>query len=88
MARLRRSQNLGGAAVTEGPRVKVIGLVVGLAVLALGAGFLLMSRGQPSSEAAEHTVIPLSQRPGAKVAKPKAKPKSSTTTTQPKTSTK
>jgi hypothetical protein len=60
--------------VSEGPRVKVIGLVVGLAVLALGAGFLLMSRGQPTSEAAEHTVIPLSQRKGAKVAKPKAKP--------------
>jgi outer membrane biosynthesis protein TonB len=41
-----------------------------------------MSRGQPTSEAAEHTVIPLSQRKGAKVAKPnrparkpKAKPK-------------
>lgn len=74
MARLRRSQKLGGAAVSEGPRFKVIGLVVGLAVLALGAGFLLMSRGQPTSEAAEHTVIPLSQRKGAKVAKPKAKP--------------
>jgi hypothetical protein len=59
--------------VNEGPRFKVIGLVVGLAVLALGAGFLLMSRGQPSSDAAEHTVIPLSQRKGAKPAKPKAK---------------
>jgi hypothetical protein len=56
----------------EGPRLKVIGLVVGLAVLALGAGFLLMSRGQPSSDAAQNTVIPLSQRKGA--AKPKAKP--------------
>jgi hypothetical protein len=74
MARLGGSQKLGRAAVNEGPRVKVIGLVVGLAVLALGAGFLLMSRGQPSSEAAEHTVIPLSQRKGAKPAKPKAKP--------------
>ena len=58
---------------SEGPRVKVIGLVVGLAVLALGAGFLLMGRSQPSSEAAEHTVIPLSQRPGAKAKKRKAK---------------
>lgn len=70
---------------SEGPRVKVIGLVVGLAVLALGAGFFLMSGGQSSSQAAEHTVIPLSQRPGAKVkkkqkqsrpaGKPAAKPK-------------
>lgn len=60
--------------MNEGPRVKVIGLAVGLAVVALGAGFLLMSRGQPSSQAAEHTVIPLSQRKGAKPAKPKAKP--------------
>jgi hypothetical protein len=59
--------------VNEGPRIKVIGLVVGLAVLALGAGFLLMSRGQPSSDAAQNTVIPLSQRPGAKPAKPKAR---------------
>ena len=58
---------------SEGPRVKVIGLVVGLAVLALGAGFLLMSRSQPSSQAAEHTVIPLSQRKGAKAKKQKAK---------------
>jgi hypothetical protein len=74
VARLVRSQELGRAAVNEGPRIKVIGLVVGLAVLALGAGFLLMSRGQPSSDAAQNTVIPLSQRPGAKAAKPKAKP--------------
>jgi hypothetical protein len=61
---------------SEGPRVKVIGLVVGLAALALGAGFLLMSGGQSSSQAAEHTVIPLSQRPGAK-AKKKQKAKQS-----------
>jgi hypothetical protein len=74
VARLVRSQKLGRTAVKEGPRVKVIGLVVGLAVLALGAGFLLMSRGQPSSDAAQNTVIPLSQRPGAKAAKPKARP--------------
>jgi hypothetical protein len=73
VARLCRSQKLGGRAVNEGPRVKVIGVVVGLAVLALGAGFLLLSRGQPSSEAAEHTVIPLSQRKTGKTAKPKAK---------------
>ena len=74
MARLGRSERVGRAVVSsEGPRVKVIGLVVGLAVLALGAGFLLMSRSQPSSQAAEHTVIPLSQRKGAKAKKQKAK---------------
>jgi hypothetical protein len=45
------------------PRIRVVGLVVGLAVLALAAGFFLLSRGQPSSRAAStHTVVPLSQR--------------------------
>jgi hypothetical protein len=70
--------------VSEGPRVKVIGLVVGLAVLALGAGFLLMSRGQPSSDAAANTVIPLSQRPGGKAAKPKARPNRPKPASKPK----
>jgi hypothetical protein len=73
VAGLRSPQKLGSAAVSEGPRVKVIGIAVGLAVLALGAGFLLLSRGQSSSEAAGHTVIPLSQRKTGKAAKPKAK---------------
>jgi hypothetical protein len=45
------------------PRIRVIGLVVGLAVLALAAGFFLLSRGQASSDAASaHKVVPLSQR--------------------------
>jgi len=86
VARFVGPQELGGGAVSEAPRVKAIGVVVGLAVAALAAGFLLLSRGQPSSEAAEHTVIPLSQRKGGKAAKknrpghkqaakPKPKPK-------------
>ena len=52
------------------PRIRVIGLVVGLAVLALAAGFFMLSRGQASSSAAStHKVVPLSQRttgPGKK----------------------
>ena len=45
------------------PRIRVVGLVVGLAVLALAAGFFLLSRGQASSSAAStHTVVPLSER--------------------------
>src|SRR3954452_22842050 len=75
--------------MSEGPRFKVIGLVVGIAVVALAAGFFLLSDGQSTSSAAStHTVIPLSQRKHAKkakakhvkpavkpVAKPKPKPK-------------
>jgi len=60
----------------ETPRFKVIGLVVGIAVVALGAGFFLLSGGQSSSSAAStHTVIPLSQRKHSKAAKAKAKAK-------------
>lgn len=59
---------------SEGPRPRVIGIAVGLAVLALGAGYFLLSSGQPTSQAAEHTVVPLSQRKGGKATKPKAKP--------------
>jgi type IV secretory pathway VirB10-like protein len=69
--------------MSETPRVKVIGLVVGVAVVALAAGFFLLSRGQSSSSAAStHTVIPLSQRKHAKTAKPKhrAKPAKKPTT--------
>ena len=45
------------------PRIRVVGLVVGLAVLALAAGFFLLSRGQAASSAARtHTVVPLSKR--------------------------
>jgi thiol:disulfide interchange protein len=64
-----------GAVMSEAPRFKVIGIVVGLAVLALGAGFFLLTRGQSSSSAAStHTVIPLSQRTNGKRAKTKAHP--------------
>ena len=52
------------------PRIRVVGLVVGLAVLALAAGFFLLSRGQASSSAAPaHTVVPLSKRTKAPVKK-------------------
>jgi thiol:disulfide interchange protein len=58
--------------MSEAPRFKVIGLVVGIAVVALGAGFFLLSGGQSSSSAAStHTVVPLSQRAHAKKAKAK-----------------
>ena len=56
------------------PRIRVVGLVVGLAVLALAAGFFLLSRGQASSSAAStHTVVPLSKRTKAPVKKHVAK---------------
>src|SRR5438094_10419342 len=49
--------------MSSAPRIRVVGLVVGLAVLALAAGFFLLSRSQPSSSAApSHTVVPLSKR--------------------------
>ena len=69
------------------PRLRVVGLVVGLAVVALASGFFHLTRGQQSSSAAStHSVIPLSQRtkpqatkpvkPAPKpVPKPKPKPK-------------
>ena len=56
--------------MSETPRIRVIGLAAGLALLALAAGFFLLSRGQESSSAAAtHTVVPLSQRPNGKVGK-------------------
>jgi hypothetical protein len=58
--------------MSEAPRFKVIGLVVGIAVVALAAGFFLLSGGQSTSSAAStHTVIPLSQRKHAKKARAK-----------------
>jgi hypothetical protein len=60
------------------PRLRVVGLVAGLAVLALAAGFFLLSRGQGSSTAAtNHTIVPLSKRstPTPKIKKQAAKPK-------------
>jgi hypothetical protein len=57
------------------PRIRVVGLVVGLAVLALAAGFFLLSRGQASSSAAPtHTVVPLSKRTPEPVKKHALKP--------------
>jgi hypothetical protein len=52
-----------------------MGIAGGLAVVALGAGFFLLSQGQPSSSAATpHKIIPLSQRHGTLVKHP-AKPR-------------
>jgi hypothetical protein len=51
------------------PRLRLIGLVAGLGVLALGAGYMMLGRSQPSSSAAEHKVVPLSQRAHAKAKK-------------------
>ncbi len=52
------------------PRLRVVGLAAGLAVLALAAGYFLLSGGQQSSTAAStHTVIPLSKRSHAKAKK-------------------
>ncbi len=60
------------------PRLRVIGLVVGGSVLALAAGFFFLTRGQSSSTAAAHAVIPLSKRPNQPATtkpKPAAKPR-------------
>jgi hypothetical protein len=58
------------------PRLRVVGLVAGLAVLALAAGFFLLSRGQGSSTAAtNHTIVPLSKRSTPRIKKQAAKPK-------------
>jgi thiol:disulfide interchange protein len=57
------------------PRLRVVGLAAGLAVLALAAGFFLLSRGQDSSTAATtHTIVPLSKRSAPKIKKQAAKP--------------
>jgi len=57
------------------PRPRVVGLAAGLAVLALAAGFFLLSRGQDSSTAAtNHTIVPLSKRSTPKIRKHVAKP--------------
>jgi hypothetical protein len=57
------------------PRIRVVGLAGGLAVLALAAGFFLLSQGQSSSSAATtHTIIPLSKRTHSTVKKHAVKP--------------
>jgi thiol:disulfide interchange protein len=56
--------------MSSAPRFRVIGTIVGVAFLALAAGFFLLSRGQASSSAAStHTVVPLSKRTTAPVKK-------------------
>ena len=72
-----RSSRADSRGMSSTPRIRVVGLVVGLAVLALAAGFFLLSRGQASSSAAStHTVVPLSERTKAPVKKhaPKKSP--------------
>lgn len=67
------------------PRIRVVGLVVGLAVLALAAGFFLLSRGQASSSAAStHTVVPLSERTKTPVKKQAPKKPATHKPTAPK----
>ena len=67
------------------PRIRVVGLVVGLAVLALAAGFFLLSRGQASSSAAStHTVVPLSKRTKHATKKPAARKPATPKPTAPK----
>jgi hypothetical protein len=63
-----------GGNMSSTPRFRVVGLAAGLAVLALGAGFLLLSRGQGSSSAGTtHAVIPLSKRTMPKTKRPAVK---------------
>lgn len=61
--------------MSQTPRIRVVGLVVGLAVFALAAGFFLLSRGQASSSAATpHVIVPLSKRTHGTVKKHAVKP--------------
>jgi hypothetical protein len=61
--------------MSQTPRIRVVGLVVGLAVFALAAGFFLLSRGQASSSAATpHVIVPLSKRANGTVKKHAVKP--------------
>jgi hypothetical protein len=61
--------------MSQTPRIRVVGLVVGLAVFALAAGFFLLSRGQASSSAATpHVIVPLSKRSNGTVKKHAVKP--------------
>ena len=62
--------------MSSAPRLRVVAAVAGLAVLALGAGFFLLTRGQESSTAAPVTAQELVQRAAAKRKAPaKAAPK-------------
>jgi hypothetical protein len=52
--------------MSSAPRPRVVAAVAGLAVLALGAGFFFLTRGQESSTAAPVTAQELVQRAAAK----------------------
>jgi hypothetical protein len=71
--------------MSSSPRLTVVAPVAGLCVLALGAGFFFMSRGQESSQAATGlTAQQLVQRAAAN--RKTASPKKAATTTAPKRS--
>jgi hypothetical protein len=59
--------------VSLSPRVRILAATLAGAVAALAAGFLLLGRGQSTSQAAVKTIKPL--HPVKKVAKKAAKPK-------------
>jgi hypothetical protein len=59
--------------VSLSPRVRILAAALFVAVLALAAGFMLLGRGQSSSEAAVKTIKPL--HPVKKLATAPAKPK-------------
>ncbi len=63
------------------PRVRILAVAVFVAMLALAAGFLLLGRGQSSSQAAVKSIKPL--HPVNKVAKTPAKPKARTVAAKP-----
>jgi hypothetical protein len=59
--------------VSPSPRVRILAAALAVAVTALAAGFLLLGRGQSTSQAAVKTIKPL--HPVKKLAKRPAKPK-------------
>ena len=63
------------------PRVRILAAALVVAVAALAAGFLLLGRGQSTSQAAVKTIKPL--HPVKKVAKKPAKPKARKATAKP-----
>jgi hypothetical protein len=67
--------------VSLSPRVRILAAALFVAVLALAAGFLMLGRGQSSSEAAVKTIKPL--HPVKKVTKAPARPKAQTVARKP-----
>lgn len=61
--------------MSSAPRLRVVASVAGLAVLALGAGFFFLTRGQESSTASPLTAQELVKRAAAKRAPAKVAPK-------------